>query len=129
MLLDPGVHVPFHVHSFHHRLHDPVNRPHALEVCLKVAQVDPIGHRVGEEGVGARLPGLLKALSHDGVRVVPVVRRNVEQVHLQPGVGEMSGNLGAHRPGAQHRGRPEGTVGGRGLQVEGAGVKGLGVHG
>ncbi len=117
VLLDARHHAALHVELFDDDLDDPVGLRDALEIVLEVAEPHACLALLVEKRIGRQLLNRLPRLLDDGV-VRPLFadgfRRDVEQIDRQPCVGEVRGDLRAHRPGAQHGGMAERRMGGRG---------------
>ena len=102
--------LPLHVDALDDDLDDPVGLGDALEIVGEVAQPHPLGDALGKQRIGRQLLRGFPRLLYDAVvrPLTPDVgRRHVEQVDGQSGVGEMGGNLRAHRARAQNGGVAE----------------------
>ncbi len=113
MLLHAFVDAALDVHALDHRLNDPVGFADAFEIVIEVTQRDALGCFVVHKWVGTGFARLLKALVDYAVGVV--IACNVEQMHVESGIGQVGGNLCAHGACPQHSRRTKWAVrGGRG---------------
>ncbi len=87
---------PLDVQALDHGLHDPVHVGDAPQVFVEASRGDQLPRVRREEGVGLQ-----------GTRPLQPFRGcggcEVEEERRHAGIGEMSGNLGAHRAGAEDR--------------------------
>ena len=86
----------FHVQPLHDRLDDPVRFRDALQVFVEAARRDQLRRVRREKRVRLERPRALHPLG--GCRA-----GDVEENRRHAGIGEMSGNLGAHGAGAEDR--------------------------
>ncbi len=105
--LDPLGELPFGFQLLQNGLEHPIGLGDAFEVVVEVAGADALGYLFGHERRRAGLDHPVVAAPHDGVLVFTVFGGYVEQVHLEPGVGAVGGDGGAHGAGAEHGHPPD----------------------
>jgi hypothetical protein len=100
VLVDAGEERLFGVEALDDRLENPVGVADAGKVLVERPGADQRGDIRREERIGLHRARAAQTFGGG-------VARHVEQQHGQAGVGKVRGNLRAHHPGAEHRGRSD----------------------
>ncbi len=99
---DLAVQVLLPVHALGDRLDHQVAIAQLLQPGLVVGRDDGSRQRLARQGCGAQLCQSRDRPGHDAVRVASLGRQ-VEQHGLDPGIGEVRGDLRAHDTRPEHR--------------------------
>ena len=102
---DLAVQVLLPVHPLGDRLDDEVAVAQLLQLGLVVGRGDGFGQRAARQRGGAELGQASQRLENHAVGVA-LLGRQLEQHGVDPGIGQVRGDLRAHDAGPQYRGTP-----------------------
>ena len=93
-----------HVQPLHHRLNHPFRFGQPVQMILEIADLNATKRLLVEKRSRFGFRGGLQSPFHGRIAGAAFPERHIQQQHLQARIGEVRGDLRAHRAGAQYGG-------------------------